>query len=320
MDPDLVALLTVARRVRDAVRRGFARNAELASAEQGFSDLQYPVDRLAEEGLASLAASAFPAGEGLRLLWEGGDESGVSIHPGPRPRLLVLDPVDGTRGLMHDKRSAWFLGGIHPPGANPSLRGLTRACLVEIPPTRSHLSDVLLWAGGALHAWTESLESGGSAPLSLRPSAAPDLLHGFATVSRFLWRDAAWLGRLQDALLARLYPDDPDAGRLLFEDQYISNGGQLHALITGRDRFVLDVRPLIPVSSARPPLCSHPYDLLALPIAEAAGVIVTDPRGRPLDAPLDLSTPVAWAGYANAALRARIEPALLAVLAELRPA
>jgi hypothetical protein len=39
-------------------------------------------------------------------------------------------------------------------------------------------------------------------------------------------------------------------------------------------------------------------------IAREAGVIVTDAaRGGRLRAPLDIRAPVAWAGYANAALR-----------------
>ena len=41
--------------------------------------------------------------------------------------------------------------------------------------------------------------------------------------------------------------------------------------------------------------------------------MVTDPCGEPLDVPLDTTSPVAWVGYANAALAARIGP----VLAEL---
>jgi hypothetical protein len=59
-----------------------------------------------------------------------------------------------------------------------------------------------------------------------------------------------------------------------------------------------------------PALCCHPYDICCALIAEESGVIVTDPYGRPLDAPLDVEAEVAWAGYANAAIRAQIEPLL----------
>ncbi|HEV2459000.1 MAG TPA: inositol monophosphatase, partial [Ktedonobacterales bacterium] len=62
-------------------------------------------------------------------------------------------------------------------------------------------------------------------------------------------------------------------------------------------------------------LCAHPYDLASLLVAEEAGVLVADAQGQPLDAPLDVQTSVAWAGYANAALRATLEPLLLQALA-----
>jgi len=49
-------------------------------------------------------------------------------------------------------------------------------------------------------------------------------------------------------------------------------------------------------------------------VAEEAGVIVTDATGAPPRYPLDTTTPCAWAGYANRALRERVEPVLLATL------
>jgi hypothetical protein len=39
-------------------------------------------------------------------------------------------------------------------------------------------------------------------------------------------------------------------------------------------------------------------------------VLVAAPTGEALDFPLDLETDVAWIGYANAELRAQIEPVL----------
>ena len=43
-------------------------------------------------------------------------------------------------------------------------------------------------------------------------------------------------------------------------------------------------------------------------------VVVTAPDGGPLDAPLDVTSDVAWIGYANQRLRARVEPVLKDVL------
>jgi hypothetical protein len=45
-------------------------------------------------------------------------------------------------------------------------------------------------------------------------------------------------------------------------------------------------------------------------IAEEAGVIVTDPIGKPIQLPLDTDSNVSWVGYANASLHAQIAPVL----------
>jgi hypothetical protein len=61
-------------------------------------------------------------------------------------------------------------------------------------------------------------------------------------------------------------------------------------------------------------LCCHAYDAATSLIAQEAGVILTDALGNPLDGPLDTTTGLAWAGFANSHLRARIEPLLKAFL------
>ena len=99
-----------------------------------------------------------------------------------------------------------------------------------------------------------------------------------------------------------------------FEDQYLSSGGQLYELMMGHDRFVADLRPLIETLLNRRGLalgiCCHPYDMCTELIAREAGVIVTDERGDPLRAPLQVEPDIAWAGYANDAIRREIEPLL----------
>jgi hypothetical protein len=45
-------------------------------------------------------------------------------------------------------------------------------------------------------------------------------------------------------------------------------------------------------------------------IAREVGVIVTDAYGQRLSASLDVAPNVSWAGYANAAIQAEIEPLL----------
>jgi fructose-1,6-bisphosphatase/inositol monophosphatase family enzyme len=85
----------------------------------------------------------------------------------------------------------------------------------------------------------------------------------------------------------------------------------------GHDRFVADLRPLafarLGLGGA---LTCHPYDICTALIAREAGCVVTTPDGKPLRAPLDTTSAVAWTGYANRALARRIAPVLRRVLAK----
>jgi hypothetical protein len=109
------------------------------------------------------------------------------------------------------------------------------------------------------------------------------------------------------------------AGRsVVFTDQYLSTGGQFYELMVGHDRFNGDLRGRmiergIP-KGAVPGLASHPYDCCTELIAREAGVIVTDLEGNPFDAPLDTESPISYLGYANEALRAKLEPILQRLL------
>jgi len=88
--------------------------------------------------------------------------------------------------------------------------------------------------------------------------------------------------------------------------------------MSGHDRFIADLRPLMEKKLAQRKLplgiCCHPYDLCTELIAREAGVIVTDVRGGAVRASLTVEPDVAWAGYANAQIRAQIEPLLHAAL------
>jgi hypothetical protein len=137
-------------------------------------------------------------------------------------------------------------------------------------------------------------------------------------ISRFFPGAREELAAIDEAVVrATLGP--PQAGKAqCFEDQYISSAGQLYELIAGHDRFVADLRPLLDRHLAARGealgICCHPYDLATILIARKAGVLLSDDRGGELDAPLDIHADVGWAGYANAAIRAQIEPALLGTL------
>ncbi len=248
------------------------------------------------------------------LLAEGLDPNGIEFgqrgRGGPPFRLLV-DPIDGTRGLMFDKRSAWCLAGAAPDlGPATRLQHVEVAVMTELPTTRQATSDVL-WcvSGHAAEAERHELRTGRHEPLALVPSTAASLRHGFATVCSFFPGGKQLLARLEEAILERALGAWNPAKADVYCDQYICSGGQLAEVALGRDRFVLDVRPLVHAKlGARSSLTCRPYDVVTWRIAQQAGCVVCDPFGAPLDAPLDTTTSVAFACYANATLAAQLAP------------
>ena len=255
---------------------------------------------LVAEGIEGSGARPFP--EGLR-------EEDAAFR-------LLIDPIDGTRGLMYNKRSAWSLAGAAPNlGPGTRLCDIEVAAQTELPTTRSHLSDQL-WAirGEGAHGETHDLRAGTRSRFAPQPSRAPTLAHGFAAISKFFPGGKAAAARLEEALFEELLGPPRDGNPLVFDDEYVSSGGQLYELAVGHDRFLADLRPIFHAASEAPRLCCHPYDLASELVAREAGVIVTDPEGGPLDPPLDIRADVAWIGYANETLRRQIEPVLQRLL------
>ena len=322
----LPAILDLHDRIRTSVVDAFAaQRPEALSdvADDGVGDTIYAVDRVSEEtlvtGLEELARE-----EPLVLIAEGLPPAGLVLPRGTvesecRWRLLV-DPIDGTRGLMYQKRPAWILTGVAPNrGADTRLRDIVLAVQTEIPLVKQHLCDQL-WAvrGDGVESRRINRFTGESAPLALRPSRADTAAHGFASVSRFFPGARDVLAAIDDEVAITTL-GAPQAGKAAcFEDQYISSGGQLYELMAGHDRYVADLRPLLQgvlLDRGLPhPLCCHPYDLCTILIAEELGLPITGPTGAPLDAPLDLESDVAWIGYASDALRRNLEPALIGAL------
>jgi hypothetical protein len=263
------------------------------------------------------------------LIAEGVAGSGERPFPGGTSAAtaafrLIVDPIDGTRAIMYDKRSAWILSGVAPNhGAATRLDQIEVAMQTEIPTTKQTLSDSYwAWRGSGTVGERTDLMSGARRPLAPRPSQAKSVEHGFATISKFFPGGKALTAELEERLMDSVLGRPKDGNPLVFDDQYLSSGGQLYELMVGHDRFNADLRPLT-LAAAEPNaavgrLCAHPYDLCAELVAREAGVIVTDDHGGPLRSPLDLHADVAWIGYANDAIRRQIEPTLMALLEALR--
>src|SRR6266705_6512043 len=279
------------------------------ASDGGEGDTIYAIDRVGEEALTR-GLSGLPHDEPLCLIAEGLAQP-LLFPRGVREAdcrwRILMDPLDGTRGVIYQKRSAWILTGVAPNrGVATRLSDVVLAVQTEIPLLKQHLSDQL-WAlrgaGAKARRWNRL--SGKAESLTLRRSGAETIAHGFATVVRFFPGAREILAAIDDEVAGALVKPEPRRAAC-FEDQYASTGGELYELMAGHDRFVADLRPL--VQSASPPLCCHPYDVCAALIALEAGVIITDPSGAALDAPFDLTTDVAWVGYANEPLRRAIEP------------
>jgi fructose-1,6-bisphosphatase/inositol monophosphatase family enzyme len=326
LDGIVSLVLDLQRTIRAAVIEATERAslAELSAvAEDGPGDTIYRIDKVSEELLCSELGAAAPALGGLVLVAEGIADGELVLpggHASPRWRIIV-DPIDGTRGIMYQKRSAWVLTGVAPNrGRATMLSDVVVAAQTEIPTLKQHLCDEL-WAvrGEGAHMRRVNRLTGAAETLPISPSRSKSLHHGFAMLSRFFPGARDELAAIDEELMRTLLGSAPEGKALCFEDQYASTGGQLYELMVGHDRFNADLRPLMHAlleqRGLSRSLCCHPYDICTALIAREAGVLLTDPSGKALDVPLDVESDVAWVGYANETLRATVEPVLLGCLA-----
>jgi fructose-1,6-bisphosphatase/inositol monophosphatase family enzyme len=302
---------------------------ELAAiADDGDGDTIFAIDRVGEALLVDELAQTAAACGGIVLVAEGVAGGKLVLPTGyaeDRCRYrVIMDPIDGTRGLMYQKRPAWILTGVAPNrGVATRLADIELSVQTEIPLVKQNLCDEL-WAvrGGGAHAERFDRISGRRATLSLQPSRAKSIEQGFASVSRFFPGVRDELAAIDDDIVHQLLGPAPAGKAHCFEDQYLSTGGQLYELMAGHDRFIADIRPLMARlwSERRMPLglCCHPYDICTALIAEELGVIIRDAMGGPLDYPLDVESNVTWVGYANVSLVLAIEPLLQRALRERR--
>jgi fructose-1,6-bisphosphatase/inositol monophosphatase family enzyme len=311
--------------VRNLLIRSRSQKALHTVDRQSIADTIYAIDSVVEPVLESFCddwARTTPLiliAEGLEN--EDGTEGSRTFPRGTAPEdaeiQLIIDPIDGTRGLMYDKRSAWALAGVAPnKGSATRLRDIEVAVMTELPTSKLGYADVL-WAikGQGAVAERVELDSGVARSLSIQPSSATTLDHGFASVTSFFPGTKVIAAELMEQLVQELLGPLDVTRPTVFDDQYISTGGQLYEMIMGHDRFNADLRPLFHRIQNQPEgLCCHPYDCACLLIAEEAGIIVTNGLGQPLDGPLDVTTGLSWAIFANPTLRKAIEPLLTAFL------
>lgn len=324
---DAAFLLEPIRKLHDRVWRAVVSAGERTSTEQMSSvsrdedgDTIYGIDDVSEHLVVEFFEREIAPLAPLVLIAEGLPGGELVLPRGSNSKdavwRVIVDPIDGTRGWMYQKRSAWILTGVAPnKGPETNLSDIVLAVQTEIPLLKQHLLDSF-WAirGKGTQAERINRLTGERMPLHPQPSRADSVAHGYATISRFFPGARDELAAIEEEmLLGALGPIRPGKA-LCFEDQYISTGGQFCELISGRDRFTADIRPLMePVLRKRNlelGICCHPYDVCTELIAREAGVLITDELGGPLRSRLSVDPDISWMGYANAAIRQQLEPLL----------
>lgn len=327
-------LLEQLRLIHEAIREAVVKACEESAIEQlsevvaedDAGDTIFAIDRVSEEVLLehfeklALRWPCLLVAEGLgptgkRVLPEGGDPAGVKV-------VIIVDPIDGTRGLMYQKRPAWILTGAAPyRGEETNLTNIELALMTEIPLLKQHLSDTL-WAvrGEGVGGERFNRLDGTRQPIKPRPSRSTTIAQGYGNISRFFPGTRGDLAQIDDELVERILGPVEAGKAQAFEDQYICSGGQFYELLMGHDRWLADLRPVVePLLQRRGKtlgICCHPYDVCTELIAREAGVIITNEFGKPLDTRLEVDAPVAWIGYANQTIQSQVEPVLHSLLAE----
>jgi hypothetical protein len=329
--PDSTWLLEPVRAIHEVIRDAVVSACEKSSLQRmsavdhdGSGDTIYAIDRISDSQLVELFAHRIASREPIVLIAEGIPDGKICLPRGTQEEdavwRIIADPVDGTRGLMYQKRSGWILTGIaRNKGDATSLADVEMAVQTEIPLVKQHLCDTL-WASRELGPRAERYNrlTGERFPFTPTPSGASDLSHGFASVSRFFSGGRDVLAAIDDEIHFAVLGGGSEGKALCFEDQYLSTGGQLYELMMGHDRFIADLRPLLRTILEQRGwahgLCCHPYDLSTELIAREAGVLITNEHGTQLTAELNVEADVTWIGYANGHIRDLIEPQLQSAL------
>lgn len=324
-------LCSLGEEIRSAVRQAAQNHSaeHLACVErEAEADTIYAIDRHSEEAIAAWLEHHWPAAQPVRLVMEGVPDDDPHCFPGgihPRETLwtLIVDPIDGTRGIMYDKRSAWALAGLapNPPhGASPSLADIQICAMTELPTRRHAVAEQFSCVRSrGIHATSTHLETGEKKPAKVRPSGATDFRHGFASLVKFFPEGRVFAAAVEEELWSLLDCFGRTASPVIFDDQYISTGGQFYEILVGHDRMIADLRPEIHAASGfAGSLVCHPYDACCWPLLQEAGAVFCSLDGGIPSAPLDTTSPVSWVAFANPALAELGLPALRRALETCR--
>jgi fructose-1,6-bisphosphatase/inositol monophosphatase family enzyme len=316
--------------------RGAARSALLDAVKQGSldplsrqagsgaGDVTYGIDVPAEdvtsewleETARSLPLSLLTEDAGWRHFGPDGVLPGFD-HGGPR---ISIDPIDGTRMLMNDLRPAWTVIGLAGPGARvPRLSEVAFGILSEIPDSRAAKFRRLVARRGEGCRFEERTLADDSVLSERKLDVGSDdrVDHGLFPFFRYMPDQRPEIAAIEAAFFRRLAEKEGADVRACWDDQYVSNGGQLALLAMGTYRMIADLRAWLAKKRGRTTLTGKPYDIAGAVIcAQEAGCVVAAVDGSPLDMPLDAETPVGFVGFANRRTASRLGPHLREAMRE----
>lgn len=310
--------------IRDAVlhRRTDLSAATLSMvAGHGGGDTIYAVDKFSEEAIFAWFEKCWPAEWPVQVVMEG-IEHDLCFPAGTKKQdthwKCILDPIDGTRGIMYDKRSAWALGGIAPQnGDETMLSDIVASAMTEIPTSKQWRSDQFsATSDGLLIGHSFDVRTHTVSDLSPSPSSARDFAHGFSSFVKFFPEGRTLTAQIEERIWDELVGLNSSPSPTVFDDQYISTGGQFYEVIVGHDRLVGDLRPLVfrALDMEFSSLVCHPYDACAWLVLKNAGAVYEHPLGGFPDAPLDTISGMTWIVFANESLASIARPVIRKVL------
>ena len=260
-------------------------------------DVSYDIDIEAENIIINLLGE-YNGSFKINLIMEGVGERTFNTDQ-KEEVTIIIDPIDGTREIMYDKRSAWILSGISY-NSDPRISNIDTCIQTEIPIFKQNIfSQIIAHRGkGAFETLLDktSFKEIRSA-YALSSSKASDFINGFVCLINPFPGVKEKIGKVYDILYSKLIPNRQMNDAKVFSDEYLSTAGQVYLLATGKYRLVADLRPLYQDKILS--LCCHPYDLSTILIAEEAGVLIRNHNNKVIDYPLDTKTNCSWIGFAN---------------------
>jgi fructose-1,6-bisphosphatase/inositol monophosphatase family enzyme len=167
--------------IRDALIQ--ARDTSAAEnfaevAHETLADTIYQIDKISEDAILSWFHNHWPATLPIELVMEGIEDEAVTFPRGTSVEKTqwkcILDPIDGTRGLMYDKRAAWSLAAIAPQrGTSTHIGDIQVAAMTELPTSKQWRADQISAVKGCgkngVVAQSINVQNSARTPLRLRP-------------------------------------------------------------------------------------------------------------------------------------------------------